>query len=118
MGCRALRDLRDLLPSGSGTWLKADEQYRECLRNEGIAATIDAVTNLLARKAALKFVLCRTGGGTMEECMGFYRVLVPPPPGPEFDEWFDDLSHEERVMARGFLREILLTCAKEFDGVP
>jgi hypothetical protein len=118
MGCRNLKDLRDLMLPGSEAWKRADEQYQACLKNEAIAAIMDRLSKLLARKAALQYIQCRLGGGSAAECMGFYDLVVPPPPGPELDEWFDDFAAEDRVAARGFLREALVMRAKELEVLP
>jgi len=118
MGCRNLKELRDLFDIGSEPWKTANDEYLACLRNEAIAAIMDKVSKLMARKAAMKFIQCRLGGGSAAECMGFYDLVVPPPPGPELDEWLDDFAAEDRAAARGFLREALVMRAKELEVLP
>ncbi len=84
MGCRNLKELRDLFDIGSEPWKTANDEYLACLRNEAIAAILDRVSRLMARKAALQYIQCRLGGGSVAECMGFYDLVVPPPPVPHF----------------------------------
>lgn len=65
---------------------------------------------------ALNYIRCRHNGGSMEECMGIYRLVPPSPGDPFFEELLGNVEVAERHRLLTAVKDQLLEEVKSIDS--
>ena len=82
---------------------------------DAIERATERLDRHLAAQRALNYIRCRKNGGSMEECMGIYRLSPPPPGDPFFEELLNNVEAAERHKLLTAVKDQLLEEAKRID---
>lgn len=82
---------------------------------DAIERVVERIDRHLAAQSALNYIRCRKNGGSMEECLGIYRLSPPPPGDPFFEELLNNIEVAERHKILTAVKDQLLEEVKRID---